>query len=113
MAAADLAGRVGRDAKSLGEALRRLGIVSPYLARQRVGEGKDPIQSRSRRDPERSQVPMPLTGSRDVASTTGQGRRTALFGLLREGLVDRGHQLAGRRLLYRGKIGEVMLRASR
>jgi DNA segregation ATPase FtsK/SpoIIIE, S-DNA-T family len=42
VATAELADRIGRDAKSLGEALHRLGIASPYSPRQRVGS-KHPV----------------------------------------------------------------------
>jgi DNA segregation ATPase FtsK/SpoIIIE, S-DNA-T family len=43
MATAELADRIGWDAKSLGEALHRLGIASPYPPRQRVDGSKHPV----------------------------------------------------------------------
>lgn len=43
VATAELADRIGWDAKSLGEALRRLDVPSPQPARQRVGGSRHPV----------------------------------------------------------------------
>ncbi|HKS43520.1 MAG TPA: hypothetical protein VJT49_00125 [Amycolatopsis sp.] len=43
IATAELADRIGWDAKTLGETLRRLGLPTPHPPRQRVGGSRNPV----------------------------------------------------------------------